>query len=289
MFECGDPAGLIAYAYDECDVDVRRQMARHIDTCPACAAEVSALSSTRAALGAWEVPEPEAGVGLSEALSLALAGPAPAAAPRWYQQPLPAWAQVAAALVIFASGLLLGLQRPDARPTSPLVTVGAPSAPVAGQVEFAPVEGAGTPAAADQSMAGAALAADISPATSADGVTAADLERLAGQLRAEMNRLRAAGAVGVPATRPVTSATAGATTDDLLRQVRALIEESETRQRRELAMRTTEVVRDFELQRRVDLTRIERTLGQMEGTTGAEVAEQRELLNYLVRVSQRQP
>jgi hypothetical protein len=30
------------------------------------------------------------------------------------------------------------------------------------------------------------------------------------------------------------------------------------------------MVRDFDAQRNVDLTRIERTLGQMDGTTGAE-------------------
>jgi hypothetical protein len=33
--------------------------------------------------------------------------------------------------------------------------------------------------------------------------------------------------------------------------------------------------------------RIEYGLGQLEGATGAEVARQRELLNYLVTVSQR--
>jgi hypothetical protein len=46
-------------------------------------------------------------------------------------------------------------------------------------------------------------------------------------------------------------------------------------------------VRDFDAQRRVDLTKIERTLGQMDGTTGVEVEQQRQMLNYLMRVSQR--
>jgi hypothetical protein len=73
----------------------------------------------------------------------------------------------------------------------------------------------------------------------------------------------------------------------ILQQVRAMIDDSEQRQRRELALRTTEVVRDFDAQRNDDLARIERTLGQMDGTTGVEVAQQRQMLNYLMRVSQR--
>jgi len=66
-----------------------------------------------------------------------------------------------------------------------------------------------------------------------------------------------------------------------------MIQESEQRQRHELALRTADVVGDFDAQRRVDLTRIERTLGQMDGTTGVEVEQQRQMLNYLMRVSQR--
>jgi hypothetical protein len=74
----------------------------------------------------------------------------------------------------------------------------------------------------------------------------------------------------------------------LMTRVRALIEESEQRQQRELALRTAELVRDFDSQRRVDLAQIQRNFGQIEGLTGAEVREQREMLNYLIRASQQQ-
>jgi hypothetical protein len=66
-----------------------------------------------------------------------------------------------------------------------------------------------------------------------------------------------------------------------------MIDDSEQRQQRELALRTTALVRDFDAQRNDDIARIERTIGQMDGTTGAEVAQQRQVLNYLMRVSQR--
>jgi hypothetical protein len=72
----------------------------------------------------------------------------------------------------------------------------------------------------------------------------------------------------------------------LLARVRTLIEESEQRQQRELALRTAQVVRDFDSQRRVDLAQIQRNFGQIEGLTGAEAREQREMLNYLMRVSE---
>jgi len=72
----------------------------------------------------------------------------------------------------------------------------------------------------------------------------------------------------------------------LLAHVRTLIDESEQRQQRALAMRTAQVFRDFDSQRRMDLAQIQRSFGQIEGLTGAEVREQREMLNYLMRVSE---
>ena len=75
----------------------------------------------------------------------------------------------------------------------------------------------------------------------------------------------------------------------LLTQVRSLVDESERRQQRELALRLSQVVQDFDAQRRTDLVRIERGFGQIESLTGQEAARQREITNYLVRASQRQP
>jgi hypothetical protein len=53
-------------------------------------------------------------------------------------------------------------------------------------------------------------------------------------------------------------------------------------------LRLTQFSRDIEMQRRSDLVRIEQGFGQFEGRTGAEVARQRQLLDYLVRTSGRQ-
>ncbi len=75
----------------------------------------------------------------------------------------------------------------------------------------------------------------------------------------------------------------------MLRRMQAMVRDSEQRQRRELALRLTQAMKDMEYQRRADLVRIDQNLGQIEGTTGAAVAQQRELWNYLVRVAQQRP
>ena len=72
-----------------------------------------------------------------------------------------------------------------------------------------------------------------------------------------------------------------------MRQVHALIDETEKRQQRELALRIGEVLRDVNAQRQADLGRIDRSLGLVENNLGVEVLKQRQSLNYLMRVNQR--
>jgi hypothetical protein len=76
--------------------------------------------------------------------------------------------------------------------------------------------------------------------------------------------------------------------EPVLRQVRALLAESERRQQRELALRVGNLMNDVQTQRLVDLAKIDRSLGLIQNSTGMEVLRQREILNSLaVRVSQR--
>ena len=171
----------------------------------------------------------------------------------WYRQPLPAWAQAAAACLIFAAGVWMGIAR-DAGVDS-------------------------QPADAVASAPAAVVASGVAP----EVATSSDLAALEQRLRAEMAQVRTGAA------SPGAVATAQAPSDaQMLARVRALIEESEQRQQRDLAFRTQQVMRDFDNQRRADLATIQRTFGQMEGQTGAEVRDQREMLNYLMRVSQQQ-
>ena len=99
-FHCGDNAGLVGYLYDDCDARERAAIAAHLAICPDCATEVAELSATRQQLSAWTPPEAE--------LDFRLTSGAAAPPARWWSNPLPAWAQLAAAAVIFAFGIALG-------------------------------------------------------------------------------------------------------------------------------------------------------------------------------------
>ena len=235
-FTCGDPAGLAGYLYDECESRERAAIEAHLAVCPSCASELSALGATRTALASWTPPEATLGFRI-----------AAASEPRWWARPLPAWAQVAAALVIFAVGMALGTR------------------------------------AVDQPPGAAPARASVTPSTMpAAGVSANDLAALERRLRTEMASLRPAS-TGRPA--PV-----AANDDAVMQRVRALLAESEERQQRELAMRLSQVLRDVDTQRRMDLRRIEQTFGQMEGFTRPELADQRQMINYLFqRTSTQRP
>ncbi len=109
-----------------------------------------------------------------------------------------------------------------------------------------------------------------------DAVSRSELTALEQQLQNEIQ------AIEPPPARATTSDA------ELLRRVRALVDESEKRQQRELALRVAQVVRDVGAQRQVDLSNIDRNLGVIQNKTGVEILRQREMVNYLMRVSQKQ-
>ena len=245
-FTCGDHGALVSYLYDECTPAERRAIAAHLVVCGACGEELIALGGTREQLATWTPPDAQLGFRIAPDTSKSnVLRPA-----RWWRQPMPAWAQAAASVVIFATGLMLGAVRGVMQPAD---------------------GGLQGPAAVRSNTAVAASTANTAP------ITRADLVALEQRLRSEMSQTHA------------TSQNAAASPAEarILERVRVMIDDSEQRQRRELALRSAELVRDFDAQRNVDLARIERTLGQMDGTTGVEVAQQRQMLNYLMRVSQR--
>lgn len=74
--------------------------------------------------------------------------------------------------------------------------------------------------------------------------------------------------------------------EQVLKRVRALIQESERKQQNEIALRIAEVNRDFDARRGSDLANIDRSLRTLQSNTGIEVARYGQLMNYLAnRVS----
>jgi len=132
-FRCGDGEALMTYVYGESSPAERDAIAAHIVRCVACAEEVDAIGSTREQLVAWTPPVQTLGFQIAQRLEPlgeidgdAVATGATVLRPSaWWSRPLPAWAQMAAAAVIFASGLAIGM----ARGTPPAVTVAREATP----------------------------------------------------------------------------------------------------------------------------------------------------------------
>ena len=68
----------------------------------------------------------------------------------------------------------------------------------------------------------------------------------------------------------------------LLQQVKTLIEQSEESQRKDFTLRMVELAGNIEQQRRVDLTTVRQSMGQLQDVTGNELRQQREVLGRLV-------
>lgn len=118
---CGNHESLVTYLYDECEPAERQSMAAHVAVCASCAEELQALRDARVHLAAWSPPALPLGFQMTR-----MDGDQPANVLRpaaWWRQPLPAWAQVAAAAVIFAAGMGLGAARSDTPASSPAVAV----------------------------------------------------------------------------------------------------------------------------------------------------------------------
>ena len=253
VMRCEDRDRLVSYLYDDGSDAERAAVEAHLARCVACAAELAELRAVRASLADWQPPETALGFRITR-------DPADAPVRSWWR-PLPAWAQAAAAVLVLGAGA--GLANLEIRYDTQGLTM---------RTGWARDTGAGETSRSVRRTP----AATNAPATA---VTARDLAALEGRLRTEF-------AHGTRTGAPV-PASAVASSRDLLQQVRALVAESEQRQQKELALRLTQVLTDVESQRRADLVRIEQNMGQIEGFTGQEAVRQRELLNYLMRVSQR--
>ena len=248
-FQCGDSASLVAYLYDECEPGEQEQIAAHLKRCATCASEVGALSATRQTLASWAPPDLALGFQITRHDVSPIAPPAPAKVlePKiaWWRAPLPAWAQAAAALVIFAAGLSVGQAR---------LTTAPEQTPPASQA--------------------AAVTAAPAVTTPVSTVSRDELAQLEQRLKAEFGQLRS--------TATATPVVARGSDDALLQQVKTLIEQSAENQRRDFTLRMVDLAGNIEQQRRVDLATVRQSMGQLQDVTGTELRQQREVLGRLV-------
>jgi hypothetical protein len=258
---------IVASLYDEAN-DSAAQRAlfdAHLQTCARCRAEIAELRGVRAQLARWAPPEP------SFSLTNPQSNPQSAVRnPQWWRS-IPAWAQVAAALLFL--GVSAGLANLDVRYDLNGLSV--------------KTGWSGRSGATDRS--GRSDVALVTPAAVAIAEPwKADIAALESQLK---NEIRAAQTSSAPSPAATVRTVSAAPDAELTRRVRALVEESERRQQRELALRIAELVREVNAQRQADLVRIDRTLGVVQNSVGIEVMKTRQQMNQMdliYRASQRQ-
>src|SRR6185503_8747530 len=123
---CATPEALVTYLYEECEPAERESIAAHVAVCAACAEEVQALGDTRAHLASWSPPSLSLGFQITRTES---DQPAKVLRPAaWYRQPLPAWAQMAAAVAIFAAGMSVSAFRSSGEQPARVVDSSVPQA-----------------------------------------------------------------------------------------------------------------------------------------------------------------
>ena len=255
-FQCDDKDTLISFVYDEIDPDARRQVAAHLRTCAACATEIEGLRLVRRELAEWQPPV------LPLDFQIVQKPATVVRSARWSLGSVPAWAQVAAAVLVVAAGAAIANLQVHYGNDGLRISTGwiAPAQPSA--------------------TAAVALPAneDWRPAFTA----------LESELRRELQMVRASASKQADAPTRALSTGATVDADALLRRVRTLVNESEERQRQDLAIRMTRFGREVEMQRRSDIARINGVFGQLNGRTGVVEGNQREVVNLLRRVSTQQ-
>lgn len=235
---------LIAYVYDDGDGVALAAFESHLAVCVVCTDELAALRGVRTQLSRWSPPEPHFAVGDRHSRAQQRAS--------WWRE-VPVWAQVAAALLFL--GVSAGIANLDVRYDTNGLSVRT------GWMKAPP----------------AATAAPSSAAQAAPAPWRSDLTALERQLRDEFRAVQTSAPSQVHTARP-----AAAPDADVVQRVRALLQESERRQKSELALRLTEVMRDVQAQRQADLVKIDRTLGAVQNNLGVEVMKDRQKLNTLL-------
>jgi hypothetical protein len=253
---CGNQEVFVSYLYDDLNGDDRRAFEAHLASCASCSDEIRGLSGVRGELAGWSPPDTVLGFRI-------VRDAAPVRSP-WEWLRMPAWAQLAAASLII--GVATGLSGLEVRYDANGLTV-----------RTGWQKTAAAPATASPVM---------QASTSGAAPWKTDLVSLEQQLRQEIR-------ASVPAAHVTTPALAAAgaqpmSDGEFVRRVRAILDGSKVVTERDLAVRLAEVVRDVEVQRRADMVRVADGIGVIEGRTGAVVAQQRDIMNYLTRVSQRQ-
>ncbi len=239
---------LLDYLYEEGDPAERLAIAKHLQECAACSVAVLEFQSVRGMLSDWTPPAAQLGFrvvqdgGQSSSASLdyrARDGRSWGWGPTTFKK---SW-QAAAAVLIFAAGMAVSQFDVEYQDGALMVRTqsAAPAMPSAN------VRNASIELPAERVRLDANTSAPV------------DIDQIERELR---DRLEARNGSSVD-------------TERLLQRVRAMIDQSEQRQQRALALRLSQVAREVDTQHQADLLRVQQEFGQQQEAT----------MDYLVRTS----
>jgi hypothetical protein len=257
---CESKELIVGFVYDELSADERVECEAHLAVCAGCRIEVEELRSTRGHLALWAPPEPDLGFRVIGGAA------APAAVPQPRRAHLiPAFAYAAAAVLVLAAAAAIANVEVRYGNDGLVVRTGWAPVPDAPQ--------AVTPTGSSQTSARPTSQPQPDLAATADF---AALEQRLREIEAVLSRGPAAGQL---------ASESRLSDAEILRRVRQIVAEAEARQEAAVARQMLDVVKDFDRQRRTDLALIQQGLDQYQGLTNAEIAQNRDLVNQIIRAA----
>jgi hypothetical protein len=260
---CEDKELLVSYLYDDLATGDRATFEAHLRGCAECRGELKALRAVRSDLAAWAPPEPDFGFrvvrGGRDAAATDVREAIAPPVQSWRAWWTPA-AGLAAAVLVLAAAASLAHVEVHRGPDGITVRTGwASSSPIASSVS----------GGANQTF----VSRDVRLSPASDAEFLAGLER-------RVNALEAASHDS--GLRNASTLSARSSDAEIIKRVRELLTQSETRQQGELALRISQVIRDVDAQRVADLSRIQKGLSNIDATVTAEAAAHRDLTNYIL-------
>ncbi|HEX9368726.1 MAG TPA: zf-HC2 domain-containing protein [Vicinamibacterales bacterium] len=260
---------LVGYLYDDLADGDRATFEAHLRGCAECRDELKELRAVRADLASWSPPQPDFGFrvvrGGRDAAATDVREVMPTPVQSWRAWWTPAAGLAAAAVLVLAAAASLAHVEVHRGPDGITVRTGWSA--------FA----SAAPSAAGGSLGGTSPASDtgrdIRLASTSDAEFLAGIERRLDALEASS---RDSG------LRNASMLSARASDAEIIKRVRDLVAQSETKQQGELALRISQVLHDVDVQRANDLARIQQGFGRIDQSVATEAAAHRDLTNYIL-------
>ena|SRR5688572_270140 len=252
MTMCDNKEFLVGYVYNELGAEERRRFDAHLQACADCRHELAALDATRGHLATWAPPEPDLGFQVVRHAIEPRSKVVPFRS-RW----MPAFGLAAAAVLVLAAASAVANVEVRYDKDGLVVRTGW---------------------AAGESRTAQTVSQSPSQAMPVNASWRADFDALDRRLREIESSVTATAANG-----NVLLASGPRMTDaEILRRVRDIVREAESRQDVAVAQRLLQVMQDFERQRRTDFAMLQQSTAQYQGITNVELLK----INERFRASQ---